>query len=165
MANVIHPTVVIGNNVTIEDNVYIGPYCVIGMPPEWKGKEDQNKGVIIKSGSVLTGMVTIDAGAERTTIVGSNAYIMKHAYIAHDCVLGNNVTMSAGSKLAGFCTVEDNVNLGMGASVHQKTTIPTGIMIGMNGVVTKKSKLIPNQKYAGVPVKHIGSNEKPKNNN
>jgi hypothetical protein len=31
-------------------------------------------------------------------------------------------------------------------------------MIGMNGVVTKKSKLLPNQKYIGIPVKHIGIN-------
>ena len=37
--------------------------------------------------------------------------------------------------------------------------------IGMNGVVTKKSKLEPYQKYAGVPVKNIGSNERAKNNN
>jgi UDP-N-acetylglucosamine acyltransferase len=165
MSNLIHPTAVIGPNVIIEDDVYIGPYCVIGFPPEWKGKEDQNKGVIIRKGTTLTGMVTIDGGAERITEIGQNCYIMKHAYIAHDCILGNNVTMSAGSKLAGFCTIGDRVNLGMGAAVHQKSTIPEGVMIGMNGVVTKKSELEPYQKYAGVPVKNIGSNERAKNNN
>jgi UDP-N-acetylglucosamine acyltransferase len=128
------------------------------MPPEWKGKEDQNKGVIIRKGTVLTGMVTIDGGAERTTDIGPGCYIMKHAYIAHDCILGSNVTMSAGSKLAGFCTVGDKVNLGMGAAVHQKTTLPEGIMIGMNGVVTKKSVLKPYYKYVGVPVKELSPN-------
>lgn len=161
----IHSTAVIGKNVTIEDDVYIGPYCIIGFAPEWKGKEDQNKGVIIRKGTILTGMVTIDCGAERTTEIGQGCYIMKHAYIAHDCILGNNVTMSAGSKLAGFCTIGDKVNLGMGAAIHQKSIIPEGVMIGMNGVVTKKSKLEPYQKYAGVPVKNIGSNERAKNNN
>ena len=165
MSNLIHPTAIIAPNVIIEDDVYIGPYCIIGMSPEWKGKEDQNKGVIIKKGTILTGMVTIDGGAERTTEIGPNCYIMKHSYIAHDCILGSNVTMSAGSKLAGFCTVENKVNLGMGAAVHQKSTIPEGVMIGMNGVVTKKSKLESYQKYAGVPVKNIGSNERAKNNN
>lgn len=158
MQAVIHPTAVIADNVVIEDDVYIGPYCVIGMPPEWKGKEDQNKGVIIRKGTVLTGMVTIDGGAERTTDIGPGCYIMKHAYIAHDCILGSNVTMSAGSKLAGFCTVGDKVNLGMGAAVHQKTTLPEGIMIGMNGVVTKKSVLKPYYKYVGVPVKELSPN-------
>jgi UDP-N-acetylglucosamine acyltransferase len=161
----IHNTTIIGKNVTIEDDVYIGPYCIIGMPPEWKGKEEEDKGVLIKKGTKLTGMITIDSGAQRQTVIGENCYIMKHAYIAHDCVLGSNVTMSAGSKLAGFCTVEDKVNLGMGVAVHQKTTLPEGIMVGMNGVVIKKSKLEPYQKYAGVPVKNIGSNERAKDNN
>jgi UDP-N-acetylglucosamine acyltransferase len=165
MFSLIHPTAIIGSNVIIEDDVYIGPYCVIGMPPEWKGKENENKGVIIRKGTTLTGMVTVDTGAERTTEIGPGCYIMKHAYIAHDCILGSNVTMSAGSKLAGFCTVGDKVNLGMGAAIHQKSILPEGIMIGMNGVVTKKSKLEPYQKYAGVPVKNIGSNERAKNNN
>jgi len=165
MFNLIHPTAIIGPNVTIEDGVYIGPYCIIGFAPEWKGKEDQNKGVIIREGTTLTGMITIDGGAERTTEIGPNCYIMKHAYIAHDCILGKSVTMSAGSKLAGFCTIGDKVNLGMGAAIHQKSIIPEGVMIGMNGVVTKKSKLEPYQKYAGVPVKNIGSNERTKDNN
>jgi acetyltransferase-like isoleucine patch superfamily enzyme len=57
------------------------------------------------------------------------------------------------------------VNLGMGVAVHQKTTLPEGIMVGMNAVVTKKSSLEPYQKYAGVPVKNIGSNERAKDNN
>ncbi len=165
MSSLIHPTAIIASNVIIEDNVYIGPYCVIGYPPEWKGKEDQNKGVIIRKGTTLTGMVTVDGGAERITEIGPNCYIMKHAYIAHDCVLGSNVTMSASSKLAGFCTIGDNVNLGMGVAVHQKSIIPEGVMLGMNAVVIKKSKLEPYQKYAGVPVKNIRSNERAKNNN
>lgn len=156
----IHPTAIIAEGVVIEPGCYIGPYCVIGMPPEWKGKEHQNKGVVIKSGTVLTGFVTIDGGALSPTYIGGNCYIMKHAYIAHDCVLGENVTLSAGVKLAGCCVIGDNSNLGMGAAIHQKTNVPGGVMIGMNSVVTKKSILYPNQKYAGVPVKHLGSNVK-----
>jgi UDP-N-acetylglucosamine acyltransferase len=85
---------------------------------------------------------------------------MKYSYVAHDCILENNVTMSAGSKLAGYCYVSENVNLGMGVAIHQKLIIPQGVMIGMNGVVTKRSKLLQDQKYAGVPIRHIGSNEK-----
>lgn len=156
----IHPTALIEDSVVIEEDVYIGPYCVIGFPPEWKNKEHQNYGVIIKKGSRLTGFVSIDGGAERTTVVGERAYIMKHAYIAHDCIIGNDVTISAGVKIAGYCNVSNNVNLGMGACIHQKSNLPEGIMIGMNGVVVKKSILEPYQKYAGSPVKHIGSNER-----
>jgi UDP-N-acetylglucosamine acyltransferase len=159
----IHPTAVINDNVIIEEGVYIGPYCIIGFPPEWKGREDDNKGVIIRKGTRITGLVTIDSGAERTTVIGENCYIMKHAYIAHDCLIGDNVTISAGVKIAGYCTVHNGANLGMGVAVHQKVSVPSNVMIGMNGVVTKHSNLISGQKYAGVPVKHIGSNG-PKNN-
>jgi len=56
----IHPTAIIGENVQIGENVYIGAYCIIGSAPEWKGKEHENKGVIIKNGARLTGLVTVD---------------------------------------------------------------------------------------------------------
>jgi len=50
----IHPTALIGELVQIEDDVIIGPYCVIGFPPEWKGNEDNNAGVIVRRGSSLS---------------------------------------------------------------------------------------------------------------
>ena len=66
----IHDTTILGKNVIIEDDVHIGPYCIIGMPPEWKGKEEEDKGVLIKKGTRLTGMITIDSGAQRQTVIG-----------------------------------------------------------------------------------------------
>jgi acyl-[acyl carrier protein]--UDP-N-acetylglucosamine O-acyltransferase len=58
----IHSTALINSNVIIEDDVYIGPYCIIGFDPEWKGHEKDNQGVIIRSGTRITGHVTIDGG-------------------------------------------------------------------------------------------------------
>jgi len=89
----IHETAIIYPNVTIEDDVHIGPYCVIGGEPDWKGKENESKGVIIRSGTRLTGFVTIDSGAEGVTYIGQNCYIMKHTNIAHDVTLKDNVTI------------------------------------------------------------------------
>ena len=43
----IDKTAVIYEGVIIEDNVTIGPLCIIGRPAEWKGKES-TKGVLIK---------------------------------------------------------------------------------------------------------------------
>lgn len=154
----IHETALIGPNVTIEDDVYIGPYCVIGYPPEWKTKEDNDFGVLIKRGSRLTGMVTVDSGAERQTVIGEGCYLMKHSYVGHDCVLGNNVTMSPGAKTGGFCFIENGVNLGMNATVHQKITVPENCMIGANAFVGKKSVLRNGYKYVGVPVRELGPN-------
>lgn len=157
---IIHPTAVIYDNVTIEDGVYIGPYCVIGSPPEWKGREKESKGVYIMSGTVLTGFVAIDSGAEGVTIIGKDCYIMKHTYIAHDCILKNNVTISAGVTLGGMVHVGENTNIGMNAAVHQKVKIPSGCMIGMGAVITKQTELNKNCKYAGVPAKFIGYNDR-----
>ena len=157
---IIHPTAIIYDNVTIESGVYIGAYCVIGSEPEWKGREGEGKGVIIRSGTRLTGFVTIDSGAHGVTYIGENCYIMKHTYIAHDCILKNGVTISAGVSLGGFVQVGENTNIGMNAAVHQKVKIPNWCMIGMGAVITKRTDLKEKCKYAGVPAKFIGYNDR-----
>lgn len=157
----IHPTALIGEIVQIEEDVYIGPYCVIGFPAEWKGHEDDNAGVIIKSGSRLTGLVTVDTGVNAPTIIGNNCYIMKHGHIGHDAVLGDNVTISCGAKIGGHSHIGDGTNVGLNAVVHQKVNVPAGCMVGASAFIGKKTELNPNRKYAGVPAKDIGPNIKP----
>lgn len=154
----IHNTALLGPNVKIEEDVYIGPYCVIGYSPEWRGRETSDCGVLIKKGTRITGHVTIDSGADRTTTIGENCYIMKHCHIGHDVVLGNNITMSPGSKIGGHCNIDDGVNFGMNSAVHQKLNIPGNCMIGANAFIGKTSKLRAGYKYAGVPVREIGEN-------
>ena len=162
MATIIHPTAIIGPNVTIEDDVYIGPYCLIGLPAEWKGNEDKCAGVIIKKGSRLTGLVTVDSGANSPTIIGSNCYLMKHSHVGHDAVLGYNVTLSCGAKIGGHAYIGNDTNIGLNAVIHQKVDIPDGCMIGASAFVGKKLELkMPNSKYAGVPARYLGPNIKP----
>jgi len=153
-------TAIIGKNVIIEDDVYIGPYCIIGMPPEWKGRENEDKGVLIKKGSRLTGLFTVDSGADKQTIIGENCYLMKHSHVGHDATLENNVTLSCGAKIGGHSIIGEYTNIGLNAVIHQKISIPRGCMIGASAFVGKKSLLKPNYKYAGVPVKEIGKNER-----
>ena len=155
----IHESAIIGPNVIIEDDVYIGPLCIIGFPPEWKGKEHEDKGVIIKKGTRITGLVTIDSGAEKPTIIGENCYILKHAHIGHDAELKDGVTISCGAKVGGHSVIGERTNIGLNAVIHQKVFVPSGCMIGASAFVGKKSQLLSNRKYAGVPVKDIGSNE------
>lgn len=157
---IIHETAIIYPNVTIENNVYIGPYCIIGAPPEWKGREKDAKGVYIAEGTRITGLVTIDSGAEGMTYIGRDCYIMKHSYIAHDCYIRDGVTISAGVCLAGMVEIGAGTNIGMNVSVHQKVKVPEGCMIGMGAVVTKKTELKSKCKYAGVPAKLIGYNDR-----
>lgn len=156
----IHPTVVIGENVTIEKDCYIGPYCVIGYPAEWKNYEHNDCGVLIKSGTRLTGLVTVDSGTTSKTIIGNNCYLMKHSHVGHDAVIGNDVTISCGAKIGGHAWIKDGANIGLNACIHQRAVVPENCMIGMGGIVTKKSELEAGQKYAGNPVKWLGENVK-----
>ena len=156
----IHQTAVINSNVIIEDDVYIGPLCIIGFNPEWKGRELDNKGVIIKKGTKITGLVTIDGGANQPTVIGENCYLMKHSHVGHDAELKNGVTLSCGAKIGGHSIIGENTNIGLNAVVHQKVEVPEGCMIGASAFVGKKSILKPNHKYAGVPVKELGENKR-----
>jgi UDP-N-acetylglucosamine acyltransferase len=157
MANNIHPTAIIGDNVELGDNNIIGAYCIIGSMAEHRHCKHLGK-VKIGNNNIITGLVTIDAGTEFTTTIGDGCYIMKHSYIAHDCIIHNNVTISAGVKIGGHCIINDNVNLGMNATIHQRVEIPTRCMIGASAFVGKKSILRPRYKYVGVPVKELGEN-------
>lgn len=156
----IHETAIIYPNVIIEDDVYIGAYCIIGAPPEWKGKESDSKGVYIGQGTRITGLVTIDSGGENVTYIGKDCYLMKHSHVGHDAILKNGVTLSCGAKVGGHSEIGENTNIGLNATIHQRVTVPEGCMIGMGAVVTKKTDLKRNCKYAGVPAKFIGYNDR-----
>ncbi len=65
----IHHTAIIYPGVIIEQGAYIGEYCVIGSPPEWKGYEHNEGLVLIMSGARLTGLVTVDSGTDKRTTV------------------------------------------------------------------------------------------------
>lgn len=155
----IHPTAIIYPNVIIEPNVYIGAYCIIGAPAEWKGHEEENGGVLIMEGSRLTGLVTVDAGTMRRTVIGSNCYLMKHSHVGHDAIVSSDCTISCGAKIGGHTIIEPRCNIGLNAVIHQKLRIPEGCMIGASSFVGKKSILKPFHKYAGVPVRELGENK------
>jgi UDP-N-acetylglucosamine acyltransferase len=83
---------------------------------------------------------------------------MKHSHVGHDAELKDGVTLSCGAKIGGHSIIGENTNIGLNAVIHQKVEVPEGCMIGASGFVGKKSVLKPFTKYAGVPVKEIGSN-------
>lgn len=156
----IHWTAQIGPRVKIGENVTIGPFCIIGFPPELKGRENEDQGVIIGPGTVITGHVTIDSGADSPTCIGKDCYIMKGAHVGHDAMIGDDVTLSCHSIVGGHCIIEDGVNLGLGAIIHQRQRIAACCMIGMGAVVPKNLKTEPFKTYAGVPAKLLGDNTK-----
>jgi UDP-N-acetylglucosamine acyltransferase len=157
--NNIHPTAIIYDNVEIGDNNYIGAYCVIGSPAEYKQLLDFNEGVKIGNNNRITEFAVINSGTLKKTTIGNGNFIMRNAHIAHDVVIGNDNVTSANTILGGNVTFEDNINIGMGAIIHQEKNIPTGVMIGMGAVVTKKTQLKPWHIYAGIPAKELKFNQ------
>jgi len=157
MSNIIHPTAIIHPNVILGDNNYIGAYCIIGDPAEhkkyWKGEIGK---VWIGDNNIITGLVTIDAGTEETTMIAHNCFIMKHAHIGHDCRILSNVTISCGAKIGGHSVINQYSNIGLNAVLHQFSIIEMGCMIGASAFFKGQSE--PYTKYAGVPAKIIGKN-------
>jgi UDP-N-acetylglucosamine acyltransferase len=158
MANYIHPTAIIGDNVVLGDNNYIGAYCIIGDPAEHKKYWGQEKGkVYIGNNNIITGLVTIDAGTTEDTIIMHNCFIMKHAHIGHDCIIQDNVTISCGAKIAGHSIIKEYSNIGLNAVLHQYTTIEKGCMVGASAFIKNATEEF--SKYAGVPARKLGENK------
>lgn len=161
----VHPTAVIFDNVSIGANSYIGPFCVIGAPPE-KRLCNQSHGVIIGDNTRLEKAVVVDSGAERLTIIGNNCMLMSGAHVGHDCYIGHGVTISPKAVIGGHVSLGDECNIGMSAGIHQYQVIGTHSMIGANSFVTRLDAFIsdtyiwPYSTYVGSPAKLVGRNKR-----
>lgn len=162
----IHPTAIVYDNVMLGNNIYIGPYCIIGAPAEVLATRPDNPSgfVIIGDGVWLEGHVTVDSGQskDRRTCILDNCYLTKQTHVGHDSVLEANCILSPGARIGGECYLRNHVNVGMNAVIHQQTYIPAKCMIGMGAVVTKKAaqQMQEMQTWAGNPAKLIGPNKK-----
>lgn len=81
--NSIHPSAVIASSAIIEENVSIGPFCVIG------------EGVHIGARSCLDAHVVIEPNSS----VGSDSVIKPQVVIGHNCHIGNFVRLHAGVSI------------------------------------------------------------------
>ncbi|MFO0387610.1 MAG: hypothetical protein ACK505_12585 [Flavobacteriales bacterium] len=129
----IHPTAVIFDNVTIGDDCYIGPFCIIGGPPEHAAIDplkDAGKGVMIGSGCRLYGHNTVDSGMTLNTIIGNRCILMKGAHVGHDSFIYHDVTLSCGARIGGHSTIFSYCNIGLNATLHQFTSLNYGTMVG-----------------------------------
>jgi len=158
--NNIHPTAIIYEGVTLGDNVTIGPYCLIGSPPEHRNTyPDKGKGVIIGDNVKITGHVTIDSGIEFETRIYNDVFIMKFSHIGHDAVIGEGVTISPHVCVGGHAKLGEKVNMGMGSIVHQRCNVAQGCMVGMGAVITKRTDTKPYCVYVGSPARYLRENK------
>lgn len=156
----IHPTAVIGENVEIHANVYIGAYSVIGMPAEHKGYWGKPTGkVVIMEGCVISNHVTIDAGTEQPTIIKDSTWMLKGSHAGHDVLIEEDCVISCGAMIGGHAIIRRGTNIGMNAVVHQWVEIPEDCMIAMGAGIHKNTPVEPNSKYIGNPARIIARNK------
>ena len=155
----VHPTAVIYEGVTICQDVYIGPYCVIGAPPEIRGYDGTGQGVIISARTSLEKHVVVDAGYEVRTYISADCMLMSGVHIGHDCYIQQHSTISAHACLAGHVQVGMFATIGINASIHQHQTIGAYAMVGAGCVVARSSSVPRLAKVVGNPARIIGRNE------
>jgi UDP-N-acetylglucosamine acyltransferase len=156
--NEIHPTAVIGDEVTMgtgnrilpytviygpteigDDNV-IGPHTVIGTPGQDKHHphDPSTKRVVIGDRNVIREFTAVQKPVYRDfTRVGNDVYLMQSVHIPHDAQIGDDVVITPMVALAGVATVQRGTNLGMGSSVHQYSTIGAYSMVATGAAVVK----------------------------
>jgi len=179
--NIIHPSAIIGPNVTMGKGNYIGPYCVIsgrvnlgdnnkflahasvGLPPQHRGFDftvssmEEIGTISIGSGNVFREFVTIHQPYHELTSIGSNCFLMSYVHVPHDCVIEDGVTIANNAQIGGHSILMRGCNIGLSVSIHQFSVIGSYAMVGMGSVVGKN--IIPFNTYAGGGPKRLGVNE------
>jgi|LSQX01.3.fsa_nt_gb UDP-N-acetylglucosamine acyltransferase len=169
--NQIHPTAIIGENVSlgsnntigpfsiiegntiIGDNNTIGPHVVIGCEPtDSKHIERNIDSMILRIGNnnIIREYSLIELPCyENETIVGNNVFLMQGVHISHDVHLLDNVTITNFSVLAGIVKVLQGADIAMSCSINQYTTIGHYSICATNAAVMKNvkpfSRFIPNK--------------------
>lgn len=156
----IHPTAVIYPGVEIAEDVCIGPYSIIGAPPEhrefYDGKKG-SKGVKIERGARISSHVTIDAGTINQTVVGECSAIFQHSHVGHDCIIGAGVTIGGKCSLAGHTIVMDGATISGHSCTFQRIVVGAYAFIGGMSFITRD---IPCAKrFAGYRPLPMGTNE------
>ncbi len=159
--NVIGPGVVIDNRVRIGSGNRIFAHACIGGMGEMGLKGDRlpdaDAEVLIGDHCTIREHVVVHAPVHTArTEIGDSAYLMNHAYVAHDCVIGRRAVLSHGVALGGRCAIGEDAVLGMLAAVHQRIQVGKGAMVGMSAVVTRH--VLPYAKVAGNPARLLGAN-------
>ena len=149
---------VIGADVEIGDNTWIGPHVVIegptrigrdnriwqfaslGTAPQDKKFHGENSLLEIGDRNVIREFVTFNRGTEDgggVTRVGNDNWLMAYVHLAHDCIVGNNVIFANAASLAGHVIVDDWVILGGFTLVHQFCQIGAHAFTSMGSIINR----------------------------
>lgn len=141
--NEIHPTVKMGNNVTLRNFIFIGEGVEIGDDVKIANFCNVDRYCKIGRGSNLQAYVVLSQG----TIVGERCFFAGHVSVADEKF------PAAGRQVRRPVVFGSEVVVGMGALIIGDITIGSRSVIGMGSVVTKS---VPeNQVWLGNPARPL----------
>jgi UDP-3-O-[3-hydroxymyristoyl] glucosamine N-acyltransferase len=119
----IHPTVVIGTDCQIDNDVNIGAYAVLG------------DNVTIKKGTTIGAHTTIGTG----TSIGEHCLIHNHVTIAHHIVIKNQVVIYSGAIIGsdGFGLAQDDHGQWINIPQQGRVVLFDHVNIGANTTVDR----------------------------
>lgn len=149
---------VIGADVDIGDDTWIGPHVVIegptrigrenriwqfasiGAAPQDKKFHGEQSLLEIGDRNVIREFVTFNRGTADgggVTRIGNDNWLMAYVHLAHDCIVGNNVIFANAASLAGHVTVDDWVILGGFTLVHQFCQVGAHAFTSMGSIINR----------------------------
>lgn len=174
------PGVVLGNGVTIEDDVEVGPYTVLAHTTVRRGtrigascsiglagfgfdrSEDgiwfrfPHVGRVEIGPEVEIGSNTcIDRGALGATTIGRGVKIDNQVHVAHNVEIAPNSLIIAHAMLGGSVKIDAGVWVAPSAVLKNQITIGAGALIGLGAVVLRDVE--PGATIVGNPGKPIAS--------
>ena len=125
---------------TIGERNQIFSFSCVGTPPQDIGYKNEETYLVIGNDNVIresTSLHRATTKADRTTVIGSNNFLMAYSHIAHDCKLGNGIIMANSATLGGHITVGDFAILGGIVGVHQFVRIGAYAMVGGQSAISQ----------------------------
>jgi UDP-N-acetylglucosamine acyltransferase len=149
---------IIGADVEIGDNTWIGPHVVIQGPckigsenklfqfssigevPQDKKFHGEVSHLEIGDRNTIREFATINRGTEDgggLTKIGNDNWLMAYIHVAHDCQVGDNTIFANNASLAGHAIIQDYAILGGFTLVHQFCKIGQHAFCGMGSAISK----------------------------
>lgn len=153
---IIHAGVVVGDRTQIGDRVIIHANTVLGADafyykgrPTGREKMYSCGNVVLEDDVEIGALCTVDRGVSADTRIGAGTKLDNHVHIGHDTLVGRNCLFAAQVGLAGCVVVEDDVVLWGQVGVVSDVRIGKGsVVFGQSGV----SKDLPaGHQYFGSP--------------
>jgi UDP-3-O-[3-hydroxymyristoyl] glucosamine N-acyltransferase len=139
---VIHPGVVLYNDITIGNNCIVHANTVIGSEafyyknrPEGREKMHTVGCVVIEENVEIGAACTIDRGVSGATFIGAATKIDNQVHIGHDTTIGKKCLFAAQVGIAGCVKIEDEAILWGQVGVTSDVLIGKGaVVLGQSGV-------------------------------